>query len=188
MPDKLLSTAGRDGVRRTAQWSTTLIVLGFFAYLSFVSWNERDVSQSNPHIHPKPYYDELRSKCASINTPAGPPKGYTSSSRLLEGSDRWVPGTPPTLLRNAKIWTGARNGTEVVFGDILLDKGLVVAVGYIPPSLISAAFKSGAVREYDVGGQWVTPGLVDLHSHIGVYSSPALSGVHLKATNERFRD
>ncbi|KAF8967351.1 hypothetical protein BDZ97DRAFT_1938242 [Flammula alnicola] len=56
--------------------------------------------------------------------------------------------------------------------------GVIIAVGYIPPSLLAAAQARGGgkLRVQDVGGKWVTPGLVDLHSHIGVYSSPALSG------------
>src|SRR6266567_250224 len=52
----------------------------------------------------------LLSKCANIHSPAGPPPSFRTATRVREGSDRWVPGTPPTLLRNAKIWTGARNG------------------------------------------------------------------------------
>jgi imidazolonepropionase-like amidohydrolase len=77
------------------------------------------------------------------------------------------------------IWTGARNGTEVVYGDVLLDKGLVVAVGYIPPSLlddVSSQSGTTGIRVEDLGGAWVTPGLVDLHSHLGVESAPYLNG------------
>jgi imidazolonepropionase-like amidohydrolase len=33
---------------------------------------------------------------------------------------------------------------------------------------------------HDLDGAWVTPGLVDLHSHIGVHSSPLARGeVHV---------
>jgi imidazolonepropionase-like amidohydrolase len=76
------------------------------------------------------------------------------------------------------IWTGARNGTEIVYGDVLLDKGLVVAVGYIPPSLldrVTSSSQSGTteLRVEDLGGAWVTPGLVDLHSHLGISSAPS---------------
>jgi len=128
------------------------------------------------------------SKCANIHTPAGPPPSFNTAMRLREGSDRWVPGTPPTLLRNAKIWTGARNGTEVVYGDVLLDKGLIVAVGYIPPNLLATAKARGGgeVNVLDVAGKWITPGLVDLHSHIGVHSLPGLKGtscLYLDAQN-----
>lgn len=128
---------------------------------------------------------KLLSKCASIHTPAGPPVGYSTSSRVSSGSDRWVPGTPATLLKNAKIWTGARSGTEIVYGDVLLDKGLVVAVGYIPPSLLSSTSqRTGEIRVQGLGGKWVTPGLVDLHSHLGVSSSPGLSGMCSRLTGD----
>jgi imidazolonepropionase-like amidohydrolase len=35
---------------------------------------------------------------------------------------------------------------------------------------------SGA-RTIDAQGRWVTPGLIDIHSHLGVYASPAVSGL-----------
>lgn len=126
------------------------------------------------------HHAALIAKCQDIHTPAGPPPSFNTAERVKGSSDRWVPGTPPTLLKNAKIWTGARNGTEVVFGDILLDKGLILAVGYIPSNLLETTKmdNGGAdIRIMDVGGKWVTPGLVDLHSHIGVSSSPGLRGV-----------
>ena len=116
---------------------------------------------------------ELRAICKSIRTPAGPPQSFCTATRTE--NDRFVPGTPPVLLRNATIWTGARNGTEVVYGDVLLDKGLVVAVGYIPPNLLESVGRP-ELTVLDVGGAWVTPGLVDLHSHLGVESAPSLAG------------
>ena len=117
---------------------------------------------------------ELQAICKNIRTPAGPPE---TCDRRKE-SDRFVPGTTPVLLRNAQIWTGARNGTEIVYGDVLLDKGLVVAVGHIPQSLLEIVRLSVATEIIveDLGGAWVTPGLVDLHSHLGVGSAPGLSG------------
>ncbi|KAF8805276.1 hypothetical protein BYT27DRAFT_7297664 [Phlegmacium glaucopus] len=119
---------------------------------------------------------ELQAICKNIRTPAGPPQSFNTAARIE--NDRFVPGTPPVLLRNATVWTGARNGAEIVYGDVLLDRGLVVAVGYIPPSLLDGVRQSTMteVRVEDVGGAWVTPGLVDLHSHLGVDSAPELSG------------
>ena len=141
----------------------------------------------HPEEHLTPSVQARRSallaKCHEIRTPAGPPPSYRTVDRVKEGSDRWVAGTPPTLIRNAKIWTGARNGTEVVFGDVLLDKGVVVAVGYIPDELLEttkSAYMHTFGRDLDVvdaDGRWITPGLVDLHSHIGVNSAPHLSGM-----------
>ena len=87
---------------------------------------------------------------------------------------RFVQGTPPTLILNATIWTGGRNGTEVVFGDLLLDKGLVQAVGYIPPAMRAKLEDDAVIVNAD--GAWVTPGLFDMHSHIGVGSAPLMRG------------
>lgn len=107
-------------------------------------------------------------RCKYISTPAGPPPNFHARTH----SDRYVPGTRPLWLKNAKLWTGAFNGTEVIYGDVLLDKGLIQAVGYIPPELLSRS----DLRVVDANGAWVTPGLVDLHSHIGVGSAPSLRG------------
>ena len=126
-------------------------------------------------IHPH-HRSELQAICKSIRTPAGPPHSFSTAARTE--NDRFVPGTPPVLLRNATIWTGSGNGTEIVHGDVLLDRGLVVAIGDIPPSLLDRVRQSSGsgLRVEDVGGAWVTPGLVDLHSHLGVGSAPYLSG------------
>ncbi|KAJ3507229.1 hypothetical protein NLJ89_g6423 [Agrocybe chaxingu] len=132
----------------------------------------------------------LQAQCADVRAAAGPPSSFNPSSRLRDSNDHWVPGTPPTLLRNAKIWTGAGNGTEIVSGDVLLDRGLVVNVGSIPAKVLQAVRKNSRrdgskaeLRVVDVGGKWVTPGLVDLHSHIGVHSAPELNGA--QDTNSR---
>lgn len=62
-------------------------------------------------------------------------------------------------------------------GDVLLDRGLVAAVGYILPNLLESIRQANGLEIVeDVGGAWITPGLVDLHSHLGVSSAPELSG------------
>ncbi|KDR69234.1 hypothetical protein GALMADRAFT_215246 [Galerina marginata CBS 339.88] len=110
-----------------------------------------------------------RIKCREIETPAGPPPSFSTAERVKGGSDRWVPGTPPTLLRNAKIWTGARNGTEVVYRDDPLDRGVIVAVGYLPPNLVERTRRNNGGQEVklvDAGGKWITPGNIDgLNTH-----------------------
>ncbi|KAJ7727167.1 hypothetical protein B0H14DRAFT_2640955 [Mycena olivaceomarginata] len=67
-------------------------------------------------IHPVP------AQCLLLNVPQPPPE--FTVTRLETGSDRCVQGTRPTLIKDAKILTGVRNGTEVIFGDVLLDKGI----------------------------------------------------------------
>ncbi|KAF8206096.1 hypothetical protein K438DRAFT_1817821 [Mycena galopus ATCC 62051] len=120
---------------------------------------------STRQIHPIP------AQCLSLNTPLDPPPEFTAT-RTETGSDRFVPGTRPTLIKNAKILTGARNGTEVIFGDVLLDKGVILAVGYIPEALML----DRNLEVINAEGKWISPGIVDAHSHLGVYSAPALDG------------
>ncbi|KAK6996805.1 composite domain of metallo-dependent hydrolase, partial [Favolaschia claudopus] len=111
-------------------------------------------------------------QCLALRSSLEPTANFIAS-RTTQGSDRFVEGTPPVLIRNAKILTAARNGTEIVFGDILLDKGVVQGVGYIPNALTQNRHNLHVV---DAAGKWVSPGIVDLHSHLAVYSAPDLLG------------
>jgi len=71
-----------------------------------------------------------------------------------------------TLLTNATILTG--NGERLDNTSILLQDNKIIALG----SDISAP--AGAVV-IDAKGRWITPGLIDNHSHLGVYPSPGVS-------------
>lgn len=82
---------------------------------------------------------------------AGPAKDF--HDRIT--SDRFEAGTPPTLIRNATIWTGGVSGFEVVRGDILIDRGLIQAIGDLDLTYLSSF--SGFVT-LDANGAWVTPG------------------------------
>ena len=69
------------------------------------------------------------------------------------------------LIRNAQILTG--NGEHIPGGDVLMRDGRIEVVGRdieIPDD----------AEIIDAEGQWVTPGLIDVHSHLGVYPSPAV--------------
>ena len=77
---------------------------------------------------------------------------------------RPLPSTS-TLLRGATVLTGT--GTRLDNADVLLVEGKVAAVGQ------SLAAPAGAVV-VEAKGQWVTPGIIDAHSHLGVYPSPGM--------------
>ncbi|CCO35688.1 hypothetical protein BN14_09806 [Rhizoctonia solani AG-1 IB] len=76
--------------------------------------------------------------------------------------------------RNATIWTGGNGGDEVLLGDILLDKGIIKAVGRVPPGLLDSIGNKLVVK--NVQGAWVSPAINDMHSHLGVDSVPELQG------------
>lgn len=114
--------------------------------------------------------EHVLNQCASLRKVPGPPEDFLARAV----SDRFEPGTKPTLIKNAKLWTGARNGSEIVYGDLLLDGGLVKAIGYIPRAL----YVEDDTVVIDAKGAWVTPGLVDLHSHVGLFSAPGMAGTY----------
>jgi imidazolonepropionase-like amidohydrolase len=70
---------------------------------------------------------------------------------------------PPVLIRNATILTAT--GQEIANGSIAFQDGRIVAVG------TQVAAPAGAVV-VDGTGKFVTPGVIDDHSHLGVYAAP----------------
>ncbi|EMD37401.1 hypothetical protein CERSUDRAFT_83171 [Gelatoporia subvermispora B] len=112
---------------------------------------------------------EILDKCAALHTKPAPPPDFANRTR----SDRFVPGTRATLIRNATIWTGRNQGLEILKGNIFLDGGIIKAMGHATQSSVDST------AEYDIidaHGAWVTPGIIDVHSHIGVGAAPALNG------------
>src|SRR5690606_26159391 len=71
----------------------------------------------------------------------------------------------PVLLRNATVLTGT--GQRLDNADVLMRDGRIEAVG---PGLQAPA----DARVVDATGKWVTPGVIDVHSHLGVYPSPGV--------------
>ena len=69
------------------------------------------------------------------------------------------------LIRGGRVFTGA--GVSYDEADVLLERGKVSAVG---PKLDAP---EGAIV-VDAKGKTVTPGIIDTHSHMGVYASPGL--------------
>ncbi|OAX43328.1 composite domain of metallo-dependent hydrolase [Rhizopogon vinicolor AM-OR11-026] len=120
--------------------------------------------------------EQTLQKCQMLHARPGPPNNFHERAQ----SDRFVKGTRATLIRNASIWTGDEEQYEIFQGDILLDKGIIKFVGHASQDLLSR-YKD--LVTLDAGGSWVTPGIVDLHSHLGVDSAPALNGA--SDTNSR---
>jgi imidazolonepropionase-like amidohydrolase len=70
------------------------------------------------------------------------------------------------LIRNATVLTGT--GERLEASDVVMDQGRIVAVGQ------GLQAPEGA-QVIDGTGKWVTPGIIDVHSHLGVYPSPGVS-------------
>jgi imidazolonepropionase-like amidohydrolase len=74
-----------------------------------------------------------------------------------------------TVIRHATVFDG--DGRRIDNGTVVFAEGVVQAIG--GPELASPA---GAV-EIDGTGKWVTPGIIDIHSHLGDYPSPGVESL-----------
>jgi imidazolonepropionase-like amidohydrolase len=77
-----------------------------------------------------------------------------------------TPGAPTIAIRGATILTA--NGQQIAGGTIVLAGGAITALGADAAVTVPAG-----ARVIDGKGRFVTPGLIDAHSHIGVYAAPA---------------
>jgi imidazolonepropionase-like amidohydrolase len=71
-----------------------------------------------------------------------------------------------TAITGATVYDG--EGGRIENGTVVLSGGKVQAVGGS-----DTAIPDGATR-IDGAGKWVTPGIIDIHSHLGDYPSPAV--------------
>lgn len=67
-----------------------------------------------------------------------------------------------TLIKNATVLTGT--GERLDNADVLIVDGKISQVGQ--------NLSADNVKTIDANGKWVTPGIIDVHSHLGVYPSP----------------
>ncbi len=72
-------------------------------------------------------------------------------------------GGPAVVIRDASILTGT--GVQMDNADIVLRDGKIVELG-------TDLEVADDVMEVNGQGRWVTPGIIDIHSHLGVYPSP----------------
>ena len=80
-------------------------------------------------------------------------------------ASRYAPlPSEPLLLQGATILTGT--GARVEDADVLVRDGRIAAVGQ--------DLDAGDAETFDASGLWITPGIIDLHSHLGVYPSPSV--------------
>ena len=70
----------------------------------------------------------------------------------------------PTIIEHATILTG--DGQRLKDASLYLENGVVKWIG--------SGETAPNVTRIDGSGKWVTPGLIDVHSHLGVYPSPGV--------------
>jgi imidazolonepropionase-like amidohydrolase len=126
-----------------------------------------------------PVVSLLVSACATAPAPSAADSPQGAGSEIRQVTVPWrdeaawaTTYTPlpsaPVFIANATILTAA--GERISEGGILLRDGTIEAVGATlqPPSDATVI---------DGRGKWVTPGVIDAHSHLGVYPSPGVTGL-----------
>jgi len=110
-----------------------------------------------------------RPQTASSSSPSEPAvkKGTRVPADPYPSTYHAYPGVP-TLLTNVTIYDG--EGGRIDGGSVLFADGKVVELGQ------SIAAPAGATV-IDGKGKWVTPGVIDIHSHLGDYPSPAVAAL-----------
>ena len=102
--------------------------------------------------------DPARPTAGGAAEAAPAPAPYASTYKA------WPSGT--TLLQNATVLTGT--GERIDGGAVLIEGGRIAAVGRGLTAPAGAAV-------VDAAGKWITPGIIDAHSHLGVYPAPEVA-------------
>lgn len=77
-----------------------------------------------------------------------------------------VPETAPVLIQNATVLDGL--GNQMNDTDVRMQDGKIIEIG-----MDLTANEGESV--IDAQGRWVTPGIIDVHSHLGNYPAPSVS-------------
>jgi len=79
---------------------------------------------------------------------------------------RPLPADGPLLIRDATVLTGT--GERLDEADVLLRDGRIAAIG-------TGLDAPRGARIVEAAGRWVTPGIIDVHSHLGVSATPEVA-------------
>jgi len=81
-------------------------------------------------------------------------------------ASRYTPlASEPTILQGATVLTGT--GERIDNADVVMRDGKITAVG--------TGLEAGDMTVVDASDMWITPGVIDVHSHLGAYPSPGVS-------------
>lgn len=116
--------------------------------------------------------------CSTSNAENGAPRAGAGSSKAATFSAKGPQDNPfpstyqpypniATALKGATIYDG--KGGVIENGVVFMSGGKIVAVGG-PDTPIPAD-----IAVFDGTGKFVTPGIIDIHSHLGDYPTPAVS-------------
>ena len=113
---------------------------------------------------------------ATDTVKVGPMLGAVSTPNADPFPSTYRPfASRPTLIRNVTVMTAA--GPMIRNGSVLLRDGKIVEVG-------ATVAAPGDALVIDGAGKYVTPGIIDTHSHIGAGGVPGDNGTQTNDVNE----
>jgi imidazolonepropionase-like amidohydrolase len=104
--------------------------------------------------------------CAVLAEPKKKRPGTPINDNPYASTYQRYPGAP-TVIRNATVFDG--EGGRIEGGTVVFADGVVQAIG--GPEVVAPA----GAYEIDGTGKFVTPGIIDVHSHLGNYPSPGVT-------------
>ena len=135
-----------SGVISSSMWNGS----GYDANGNVVAWN---MILSSPYV-PKPDTSKPKQKKNDINTTVLYPfNGYGFSE---------MPKQEDVLIKNATVWTNEADGI-LQNTDVLLRNGKIAAIG--------KNLSAPNAKQIDATGKYLTPGIIDEHSHIAITGS-----------------
>src|SRR5437868_12466497 len=133
----------------------------FAAALSVLACTSANESPT-PAPSPMQAGDTSHSKVTKDSTTAGRGAFSMPNSDPFPSTYKPFP-SKTTVIKNVTILTAA--GPRITNGAILLRNGKIETVGASVNAPADATVIDGA-------GKFVTPGIIDIHSHLGVYPAP----------------
>jgi len=109
----------------------------------------------------------ILSGCAARTPPSKPAPAVRINPDPFPSTYHRYPGAM-TAIRGATVFDG--EGGRIDNGTVVLGDGVVQAVGGPETPVPAGAFL------IDAAGKFVTPGIIDVHSHLGDYPSPGVAG------------
>ncbi|KAJ4124900.1 hypothetical protein NW768_009240 [Fusarium equiseti] len=165
--------------RRTLRRSRAirLFALACLAFIVFAQW--RQISPREKTTLSVQKLSENLETCKKFRVKPEDPAGLGRDKNA-----RYIDGGKPTLIKNATVWIGepakgtseedarAGKGWEWVQSDVYLEKGLIQRV---EKDIKTSSLPDDTIV-YEAHGRRLTSGIVDTHSHAGVYPLPSLEG------------
>ncbi|KAK4131299.1 hypothetical protein BT67DRAFT_458164 [Trichocladium antarcticum] len=162
------------------------LALGCLGFIAFAQWKQLSLSRAPAPNHDATVHglsaQRLQDNLATCNALQKKPRDPIGAGR--ERNARFIDGHAPTLITNATVWVGepaagtppeaARKGVGFhwIKADVYVEHGLVKK---LEPSIARSAVAADTLV-FNAHGRPLTAGIIDMHSHAGVGSLPALWG------------